>query len=170
MTVADEDTPAVSMILTPSSVSYDYTCGAAATRYLLEVEQKRFVGQKADADALVYTPPRGTDPASGRPTDIEVAVGPKGTVTTFCVVNIPFAGQAVECPYVQAHILLDGADIPIFHLLQEVDAADVHAGMRVEPVWVADAEMGPTMESVAHFRPADEPDVDLDELRRDHHI
>lgn len=164
------DTPAVNVILCPSSVSYDYTCGAAATRYLLEVEQKRLMGQKADTDSLVYTPPRGTDPASGRPTGIEVEVGPRGTVTTFCVVNIPFAGQAVECPYVQAHILLDGADIPIFHLLQEVDAADVHPGMRVEPVWVADDEMGPTMESIAHFRPADEPDVDLDELRRDNHI
>lgn len=164
------DAPGAAMVVCPSSVSYDYTCGEAATRFLREVEQKRFVGQKATADSLVYTPPRGTDPASGLPTDIEVEVGPRGTVTTFCVVNIPFAGQAVECPYVQAHVLLDGADIPIFHLLQEVDAADVHAGMRVEPVWVPDDEMGPTMESVAYFRPTGEPDVGLDELRRDNHI
>jgi len=160
----------VTMILCPSSVDYDYTCGEAATRYLLGVEQKHFLGQKAAEDALVYTPPRGTDPGSGRPTSVDVEVGPNGTVTTYCVVNIPFAGQAVECPYVQAHILLDGADISIFHLLQEVDAADVHAGMRVEPVWVPESEMGPTMESIAYYRPTGEPDVPLEPLRRDNHI
>ena len=36
------------------------------------------------------------------------------------VVNIPFAGQAIKPPYVCATIVLDGADIGLFHLIQEI--------------------------------------------------
>jgi hypothetical protein len=35
---------------------------------------------------------------------------------------------------------------------------DVHIGMRVEAVWVDDADLGPTLESIRYFRPNGEPD------------
>jgi hypothetical protein len=93
--------------------------------------------------------------------DDDVEVGPNGTVTTFCVVNVPFLGQKITPPYVAATILLDGADIGMQHLLQEVDAADVRMGMRVEPVWAPREDWGPSMENITHFRPSGEPDVDF---------
>ena len=45
--------------------------------------------------------------------------------------NVPFAGQAVEIPYVCASVLLDGANIALFHLIQEVPSEEVRMGMRV---------------------------------------
>jgi acetyl-CoA acetyltransferase len=66
----------------------------------------------------VYVPPRGACPTCGVPTTDEVEVADKGTVTTFCVVNIPFGNMPFDPPYVAASVLLDGADIPIFHLIR----------------------------------------------------
>ena len=54
-----------------------------------------------------------------------------GTITSFCVVNVPFMGTLMEIPYTSGLILLDGSDIPIMHLIQEVAVEDValgHAG------------------------------------------
>ena len=82
-----------------------------------------------------------------------------GTITAFCIVNIPFAGQAVECPYVSATIQLDGADIGFYHLIQEIPYDQIHIGMRVEAVWKPKAEWGPTTESIAHFRPGPTDDA-----------
>ena len=89
-----------------------------------------------------------------------VPASDKGTVTTFCVVNVPFYDQKMEIPYVSATILLDGADIGMMHLIQETDASLVHMGQRVEAVWVPDEEIGPTLESIKYFRPTGEPDAD----------
>jgi hypothetical protein len=68
-------------------------------------------------------------------------------------------GTLMEIPYTSGLILLDGSDIPIMHLIQEVNVDDVHSGMRVEAVWVDDAEIGPTLESIKYFRPTGEPDA-----------
>ena len=85
----------------------------------------------------------------------------RGTVTTFCVVNVSFYGGTQEIPYVSALILLDGADLPIMHLIQECPVEQVRPGMRVEAVWVDDADLGPTMESIRWFRPTGESDVEV---------
>ncbi len=94
-----------------------------------------------------------------------VEVSDKGTVTTFCVVNVPFYGQKMEIPYVSATILLDGADIAMMHLIQEVKAEDVHMGMRVEAVWAPPEEREPTLESIQYFRPTGEPDAAYESYR-----
>ena len=75
-----------------------------------------------------------------------------GTITTFCVVNVPFLGQAITPPYVAASILLDGADLAFQHLIQEIPAGDVRMGMRVEAVWKPADEWGPTLENIRYFR------------------
>jgi len=108
----------------------------------------------------VYVPPRGSCPTCGVPTKEQVELAGTGIVTTFCVVNIPFAGQAVECPYVSASILLDGADIPLFSLIQEIPFDQVRMGLRVEAVW-AD-ELRPTLESIKYFKPTGEPDAEFE--------
>src|SRR3546814_7886149 len=46
----------------------------------------------------------------------------RSTVTTFCIVNVPFLGQKIEPPYVSAYILLDGADIALQHLILGIPA------------------------------------------------
>ena len=61
--------------------------------------------------------------------------------------------------------ILDGADIPFAHVLQECSLEDVRMGMRVEAVWVPPEELGPTMASIRFFRPLDEPDAEFDSYR-----
>ena len=79
--------------------------------------------------------------------------------------NIPFPGMAVKPPFAAASVLLDGADIAIFHLIQEIPADDVRMGLRVKAVWVPDSDLTPTMESIAHFKPTGEPDAPYDSYK-----
>jgi uncharacterized OB-fold protein len=99
------------------------------------------------------------------PTEEEVEVSGKGTVTTFCIVRIPSESLSVPPPFACAHILLDGADIPFFALVHECPFEQVRMGMRVEAVWVAPDKRGPTFESISHFRPLDEPDAPFESYR-----
>ncbi len=144
----------------PARLDYQFVAGRATSRFLRAVASKRLVGQRCPKCRKVYVPPRGACPTDGVPTEEEVELGHTGTVTTFCVVNVQFYGQVMELPYVSALILLDGSDIPIMHLIQDVPYDQVHMGMRVEAVWVPDEELGPTLESIRYFRPNGEPDAD----------
>ena len=155
----------VRSVRTPIRLDYEYTPGSASSRFLRALAEKRIVGQRCPECRKVYVPPRGACPTDGVPTTDEVELPRTGTVTTFCVVNVQFYGQAMQVPYVSALILLDHSDIPIMHLLQEVEAADVHMGMRVEAVWVPDEELAPTLESIRWFRPTGEPDAPFEDYR-----
>ena len=150
----------VRSVRTPAELRYRYTPGLATDRFLRGIQEKKLLGERAPG-GKVYIPSRGSDPSLGVPTIEVVEVAQKGTLTSFCIVNVQFYGQAMEVPYTSGLILLDGADLPIMHLLQEVDVKDVRIGMRVEAVWVPDEEIKPTLESIRYFRPIDEPDVDV---------
>jgi uncharacterized OB-fold protein len=152
------DVEPVRSVRTPAQLDYEFTAGDATSRFLRGITQKKIIGQKATADSRVYVPPRGADPELGAATPIEVEVAQVGTVTSFCVVNLQFYGSVMEIPYVSALILLDGADLSIMHLIQEVPADEVRIGMRVEAVWRDDADIEPTLESIKWFRPTGEPD------------
>ena len=102
------------------------------------------------------------------PTTDEVELPDRGTVTTFCIVNVPFAGQRVTPPYVAAYVLLDGADIPLQHLILGCPADEVRMGMRVEAVWKPREQWGTTPENIDHFRPTGEPDAPLESYA--HHL
>jgi uncharacterized OB-fold protein len=152
----------VTTISTPIRLDYTYTAGAASSRFLTAIAEGRIVGQRCPGCGKVYVPPRGSCPTCAVATRDEVQVADRGTVTTFCIVNLPFAGQAIKPPFAAAAILLDGADIAMSHLLQEVDAVDVRMGMRVEAVWVPKEELRPSTESIRYFRPTGEPDAPYD--------
>ena len=147
----------------PARLDFTYTAGQATTRFLNHVADKRLVGQRCPSCSKVYVPPRGACPTCGVATQEEVELSNEGTVTSFCVVNVAFYGQAMELPYVSALILPDGADIPLMHLIQEIPAAEVRPGMRVEAVWVDEDEHGkvpPSLESIRYYRPTGAPDAD----------
>lgn len=148
-------------IVTPIRIEYTFTAGKSRTRFLRALQERRFLGQRCPSCSHVYMPPVGSCPLCGVATEEELDVGPKGTVTMFCVVNLPFYGQEIQPPYVCASIQLDGSDTKLFHLIQEMPAHEVRMGLRVEPVWV-EGEPEPSMESVKYFRPTGEPDVSVD--------
>lgn len=149
-------------IKTPVRLEYTHHAGRAQSRFYGGMVEGMLIGQRCPECRKVYVPPRGSCPTCGVPTDEEVRLSDRGIVTTFCIVNIPFLGQSVRPPYVCASILLDGADIPLFHLVQEIPVADVRMGMRVEAVWAPREELAPTMESIRYFRPTGERDADYD--------
>jgi len=156
---------AIRSIVTPTRLDYDYTPGAATTRFLRGMESGRILGQRCPQCSKVYVPTRGSCPRCGVPTEEEVEVPGTGTVTTFCVVRVPSENIDLKLPYTAAHILLDGADIPFFALIQECEASDVRMGMRVEAVWAPKEEWGATFENIRYFRPIDEPDVPYDDFK-----
>ncbi|MCU1499511.1 MAG: hypothetical protein JWM47_3464 [Acidimicrobiales bacterium] len=151
------DVEPVRSVRTPARLDYEFTAGNASSRFLRGIQQKKIIGQRAPG-GKVYVPPRGADPELGQPTTEQVEVAQVGTVTSFCVVNVAFYGSVMELPYVSALILLDGADLSIMHLIQEIPADHVRIGMRVEAVWRDDADIEPTLESIKWFRPTGEPD------------
>jgi uncharacterized protein len=157
--LTDPLTEPVRKIRTPIRLDYTMTAGVAQSRFLRQIANGKIFGQRCPECEKVYVPPRGSCPTCGIATRDEVELADKGTVTTFCIVNIPFAGAAVEVPYVCASVLLDGADITLFHLVQEVPVDEVRMGMRVEAVWAPPEKRGPTLESIKHFRPIGEPDA-----------
>ena len=152
-------------LVSPVRLEFTVNAGYALTRYLRAIESGRLVGQRCPQCAKVYIPPRGSCPMCGIPTEEEVELGQRGTVTSFCIVRVPYPGQMIRPPYVSASILLDGADIPFFHLVSEIPVEDVRMGLRVEAVWLPPEERGPTAESIRWFRPSGEPDAAYDSYR-----
>ena len=156
------DREPVTMMAATTRLDYVFTAGVAQSKYLHGLEQGKFIGQRCPKCKKVYTPSRGSCPTDGVPTDEVVELSNTGTVTTYCVVNVPFAGQSIEIPYICAQILLDGANLSFMGLIQEIPTDEIRMGMRVEAVWVEPEELGPTMASVKYFRPNGEPDADYE--------
>ncbi len=162
------DVEPVRSVRTPARLDYRFTPGLATSRFLRGITEGKILGERCPVCRKVYVPPRGACPTDGVPTEEQVELSSKGTVTSFCIVNVQFYGQGMEIPYVGANIQLDGADLSIMHLIQEVPATEVRIGMRVEAVWVPDEELGPTLESIKWFKPTGEPDVDV-RIPGEHH-
>ena len=157
-----------SMIITPVRLHYQHSASAEESRYLRSLKEGKVIGQRCPVCGKVYVPPRGACPVDGVPTTTDVELPDVGTVTTFCVVNVPFQGQRVPSPYVAASVLLDGADIAFQHLILGCDPADVRMGMRVRAVWKPREQWGTTSENIDHFEPTGEPDAPYDSYA--HHL
>jgi uncharacterized OB-fold protein len=158
----------VTMVTTPVRLHYEHTTSREESAYLHGLAEGRLLGQRCPACGKVYIPPRGACPTDGVPTAEEVELPHTGTVTTFCVVNVPFQGQRVEPPYVAAAVLLDGADIPFQHLILGCEPGEVRMGMRVAAVWKPREQWGTTAENIDHFAPTGEPDAPYESYA--HHL
>ena len=163
---ADDRDP-VTMLVVPTSIEIQHTASLPESAFLRALEEGKLLGNRTGKDGKVYFPAREADPATGQQLENYVELPDKGTVTTFAIINIPFAGQRIKPPYVAAYVLLDGADIPFLHLVTEIDAADVRMGMRVEAVWKPREEWGLGIDNIDYFRPTGEPDADYDTYK--HH-
>ena len=159
-------TPEVTGIVSPVNLAYDYAASPEESKFFRGLAEGKLFGQRCPKCEKVYIPPRGACPVDGVPTTDEVELPDRGTVTTFCIVNVPFLGQKIEPPYVSAYVLLDGADIAFLHLILDIDAADVRMGMRVEAVWKPREEWTTSLDNIKYFRPTGEPDADYDTYKQ----
>ena len=164
---ADDRDP-VTMVISPSTLAVQHSASRPESIFLRAMKEGTLLGARSGENGKVYFPPREADPATGKELDHFVELPDRGTVTTFAIINIPFAGQKIKPPYVAAYILLDGADIPFLHLVTDIDAADVRMGMRVEAVWKPREERDFGIDNIDYFRPTGEPDADYDTYK--HHL
>jgi uncharacterized OB-fold protein len=156
----------VTGIVVPIELDYLYAASPEESLFYSSLAEGQLVGQRCPTCQKVYIPPRSACPADGTPTSEEIPLPDTGTVTTFCIVNVPFLGQRITPPYVSAYVLLDGADIAFLHLILDCPAEEVRMGMRVQAVWKPRDEWGTTIENISHFRPTDEPDADYDSYKQ----
>jgi uncharacterized OB-fold protein len=157
---------AVTGVVTPVSLDYDYAASPEESLFYRGLNEGRIMGQRCPTCEKVYIPPRSACPADGTPTAEEIELAHTGTVTTFCIVNVPFLGQKIAPPYVSAYVLLDGADIAILHLILGVPADEVRMGMRVKAVWKPQDEWTFSLENIDHFAPTGEPDAEYDTYKQ----
>lgn len=158
----------VTIMVTPIRLEVEHSASRPESAYLRALQQGKLLGARSGADGKVYFPAREADPATGSVLDTFVELSDRGTVTTFAIINTPFAGQRITPPYVAAYVLLDGADIPFLHLVADIDAHEVRMGMRVEAVWKPQEQWGLGIDNIEYFRPTGEPDADYDNYR--HHL
>ncbi|MET3988256.1 OB-fold domain-containing protein [Streptomyces sp. PvR034] len=147
---------AVTGIVAEARLDYVYSPGRAQTAYINALAERRTVGERCPSCHKVYVPPRGACPTCGVATTDRVEVGPAGTVTTYCIVNIKARNLDIEVPYVYAHIALDGAGLALHGRIGGIPYDQVRMGLRVEPVWTEGAG------HPDHYRPTGEPDADYD--------
>ncbi|MGW1525487.1 Zn-ribbon domain-containing OB-fold protein [Streptomyces sp. NPDC001588] len=150
---------AVTGIMVPARLDYVYTPGRAQSAHIGALSERRTVGERCPSCRKVYIPPRGACPTCGVATSEQVEAGPRGTVTTFCIVNIKAKNLDIEVPYVYAHIALDGADLALHGRIGGIRYDQVRMGLRVEPVWIEGAR------HPDHYRPTGEPDADYESYK-----
>lgn len=145
----------VTGIEVPIYLQYEFTAGAALSRFLAGIREGRIMGQRCPACASVYVPPRGSCSRCGIPTEEEVQVSDQGVIESFTIVHIPIPGNPIKPPFIAANILLDGTDMACLHLVSEIPTEKVHVGMRVQAVWKPREEWDYTFENIAWFKPVE---------------
>jgi uncharacterized OB-fold protein len=158
----------VTGIVTPTSLDYTYAASPEESAFFRGLAEGRILGQRCPTCQKVYVPPRPACPVDGVATVEEVELSDTGTVTTYCIVNVPFLGQKIVPPYVSAYVLLDGADIALQHLILDIPAEEVRMGLRVKAVWKPRDEWGTSIENISHFAPTGDPDAEFDTYK--HHL
>jgi uncharacterized OB-fold protein len=167
MSIDNDAVEAVRSMPAPISITYDWTAGPGSSTYLQSLLEGRLTGRRCPQCAKVYLA-RGSCPMCAVLLAEPVELHDRGTVTSFCIVNVPFLGQKIPIPYVAANIVVDGADLAFSHLILDCEASEVRMGLRVEAVWRPSSEWGPSLENISHFRPTGEPDAPFESYA--HHL
>ena len=153
---APEDAEAITRFTSPTRLDYTITASPRLTTFLAAVMKQELLGWRCEQCQKVFIPPRGACPTCGVPLiEPSIPLSQTGTVKTFCVVRFPFEGQVLKPPYACAHILLDGADVELLHLVGGCPVEDVKIGMRVHAKWSDNPT--PSLESLLYFTPVESP-------------
>lgn len=143
----------VTTMASPLRMDYTYVAGAGRSVFLRGLAERRMLARRCPGCDQVYLPSPEFCSRCLQPVGAPFELDGRGTVSTFCVINFPFPGQAYEPPYVVAHIRITGADTRLMHLVRDVAPERVRIGMPVEPVWVSDNELDTSMTSIRYYRP-----------------
>jgi uncharacterized OB-fold protein len=137
----------------PFELGYTYTrsTGPLIGRFLTELREGRITGVRG-SDGRVIVPPAEFDPVSCAALDELVPVADTGTVTTWCWVKQPTTHHVLQHPFAFALVKLDGADVPMLHVVDAGAEAAMRSGMRVKVRWAV--ERRGSITDIACFEPA----------------
>jgi len=155
--------PVLSYMPGPVHLEYQVKPGEHYTAFLKGLQEGKLIGGRDPGSGKVYVPPRACDPVTGKPTSEYVEVTDSGVLTTFTIIRIPFEGQKLKPPYCFGAIVVDGADMPIYHLISGVPYDEIRMGMRVKAKWKPKDQWGPSLENILYFEPTGEPDVPFEQ-------
>lgn len=142
-------------LLTKSfELGYTYTrsTGPVIGRFLTALRGGRIEGVRA-VDGRVFVPAVEFDPRDGAPLTEVVPVSDAGTVATWCWVAQPLSHHPLQHPFAFALVKLDGADVPMLHLVDAGSETRMRSGMRVRARWAAERKGSIT--DIACFEPED---------------
>jgi uncharacterized OB-fold protein len=114
--------------------TYTRSTGPVVGRFLTELRDRVIVGIKG-SDGKVYVPPMEYDPVTAEELSEFVEVGQSGEVVSWCWVKEPRDSHPSEVPFAWAMIRLDGADVPMVHVLRANAESEISTGMRVTARW-----------------------------------
>ena len=144
-----------------------------------QLAKGRIIGHKCPQCGKVYMPPRGYCPLCVVETTEadEVEVANVGTITTFSVITpLQYQGQEETEDYVQATLLLDGADTTIMVMRMDgIAISDVRMGMRVRAVFPSEGKSSDSAsasiargmglgDAVERWEPTGEPDLTREQI------
>lgn len=132
--------------------SYTRSTGPVVGRFLTALKNRRLVGNRG-ADGTVYAPPVEYDPVSAAPLDDYVELADRGVIVSWVWVSVPQPRHPLDQPFAYALIRLDGADVPMLHLVAAPSESALSSGMRVVARW-AEVTRG-HITDIAWFEPVE---------------
>ena len=106
-------------------------------RFYTELRDRKLVGVKG-SDGKVYVPPMEYDPVTAEALSEFVEVGQSGEVVSWAWVKEPRDSHLLDHPFAWAMIKLDGADVPMVHMVDAGSEDAMRTGMRVSARWADD--------------------------------
>jgi len=137
----------------PFELGYTYTrsTGPLIGRFLTELREGRIMGVRG-SDGGVIVPPVEFDPVTSAALEELVPVADTGSVTTWCWVKQPTTHHVLRHPFAFALVKLDGADVPMLHVVDAGEESAMRSGMRVKVRWAP--ERRGSITDIACFEPA----------------
>ncbi len=139
---------------------------ARRARFLRGIAEGKILGQRCPSAGSVYVPPRGACPRCAVPTEEEVEVADKGTVTTFCIVRVPSENLTFDAAVrVRRACCSTAPTSRSSTCCRSARSRTCAWACACEAVWAPKAELAPTHESIRYFQPIGEPDAPYDSYK-----
>jgi uncharacterized OB-fold protein len=126
------------------SLTYKEAVAPAAERFADGLLAGKLIGQKCPSCGRTYVPPRDACNVEGIPLtpESDVALPDHGVITNYTIVTpVQYPGQLETEPFARVSVLLDDADaVMSLQAPIGIPVGEVHPGVRVKAVWVAEGE------------------------------
>ncbi len=114
--------------------TYTRSTGPVVGHFLTALKNKQLVGNRG-SDGRVYVPPAEYDPVTAEALQDYVELGDTGIVQSWVWVNEPRAKHLMDKPFAFAQVVIDGADVPMLHMVDAGSESAMSTGMPVKLRW-----------------------------------